>query len=148
MSFFFGVIYCHFLGLVPILTIYIWPVPMYTSIVTLDHCHAIPPIRVGIFGSFFIPFLGHSHDSHYFSPLFSFILINGVIHSWHFWAILMIPITFFFHSHLFIATINENEREKWRKIVMNLLLSSQSSGNFKIYLNLLNFNLPHLLPNK
>ena len=32
---------------------------------------------VGIFGPFFIPFLGHSHDSHYFHLLFSFILING-----------------------------------------------------------------------
>ena len=29
---------------------------------------------VGIFGLFFIPFLGHSHDSHYFSLLFSSIL--------------------------------------------------------------------------
>ena len=32
---------------------------------------------VGIFGPFLTPFLGHSHDSHYFSLLFSFILING-----------------------------------------------------------------------
>ena len=32
---------------------------------------------VGIFEPFFIPFLGHSPDSHYFSLLFSFILING-----------------------------------------------------------------------
>ena len=29
------------------------------------------------FWAIFIPFLGHSHDSHYFSLLFSFILING-----------------------------------------------------------------------
>ena len=34
---------------------------------------------VGIFGPFFILLLGHSHDSHCFSLLFSFIqvLING-----------------------------------------------------------------------
>ena len=31
----------------------------------------------GIFQSFFISFFSHSHDSHYFSLLFSFILING-----------------------------------------------------------------------
>ena len=41
---------------------------------------ALGLFTVGIFGPFFIPFLGHSHDSHdshYFSLLFSFILING-----------------------------------------------------------------------
>ena len=32
---------------------------------------------VGIFQSFFISVFSHSHDSHYFSLLFSFILING-----------------------------------------------------------------------
>ena len=38
-----------------------------------------------------------------------------LVHSWHFWAIFMIPLfffTFLFHSHLFIATIDENERKK------------------------------------
>ena len=112
MSFFFGVIYCHFLGLVPILTIYIWPVPMYTSIVTLDHCHAIPPIRVGIFGSFFIPFLGHSHDSHYFSPLFSSILIYRVVHGWPFSPIFDSFLTSFLISFSLHFTQNWNSESK------------------------------------
>ena len=54
---------------------------------------------VGIFWSFFILFFSHSHDSHYFSLLFSFILIFSLSPLGLFTVAILGPFSGHFQTH-------------------------------------------------